>query len=274
MKPLVVIPSFMRNGGHLDALVDTLESIRRTEPDDTPDILVVDDHSPDQSLVEQLDILRRKAAEPERTGLPLFEMFCKKENSGFSRTVNFGLRRAREEGRDAVLMNADIEMDVPGWVARCQDTQDAEGRPAAMVGALLIYPQSGLIQHAGINFSYLTRRFFERFKYAPANLPEALTLQVLPVTGAFQYIRADTLTRVGVYDERFRLGYEDVDYSIRVFQAGLQCVFNPNIRAWHHESMIRGEKTEQVVRWEATSWHEFVQKYAGESFAAYVPSVL
>lgn len=267
MKPLVVIPSFMRNGLHLEALRDTVLSIQATGASHDVDVLVVDDHSPDQSLVDGFEHWNRMA-------LMDVEVIRKKVNSGFSRTVNFGLRRALQEGRDAILMNADIEMDSVGWVEKCRETLDSEGRPAAVVGALLVYPQSGLIQHAGINFSFLTRRFFERYKYAPANLPDALHRVALPVTGAFQYIRHQTLTDIGIYDERFRLGYEDVDYSIRAFQSGAECVYNPEVRAWHHESMIRGEKTEQVTRWEIESWNDFVGKYAGQSFVEFVPAVL
>lgn len=270
MKPLVVIPSFMRKQEHLDALMDTIFSIVKTVPDET-DILVVDDHSPDQALVDQLAERAEGSIEQK---LPPFELIRKKVNSGFSATVNFGLRKAREEGRDAVLMNADIEMHSLDWVNRCRETLGPEGEPAGVVGALLIYPQSGLIQHAGIHFSYLTRRFFERYKYGPSNLPDALHKEVLPVTGAFQYIRADVLTDVGIYDESFKLGYEDVDYCIRTFKSGWDCIYNPEVRAYHHESMIRGEKTEQVLEWEVASWRTFAEKYRGENFGQFVHAVL
>jgi len=271
MKPLVVIPSYMKTGLHLEALTDTLASILHTQEHEMPDILVVDDYSPDRALVDALGKLQEGSSEKD---LPPFELIRKKGNSGFSSTVNFGMRFAQQEDRDVVLMNSDIEMDVPDWVGKCQRTLDSEGRPAAVIGALLIYPQTGLIQHAGINFSYLTRRFYERFKYGPANLPNALNREVLPVTGAFQYIRAQTLTDVGIYDERFKLGYEDIDYCLRVFLAGLECVYEPEVRAWHHESMVRGEKTEQVSRWEVESFASLVEKYRGQSFGQFVPSVL
>lgn len=256
----------MRNELHLEALKDTIVALQKTAIGEV-DVLVVDDCSPEQSLVDDFAHWNLEA-------LMNVELMRKKANSGFSATVNFGLRRAREEDRDVVLMNADLEMDTPGWVETCQKTKGPEGDPAAVVGALLIYPDSGLIQHAGINFSYLTRRFFERFKYGPANLPNALHKEVLPVTGAFQYIRHDTLAEIGIYDERFKLGYEDVDYCLRVFLAGKDCVYNPEVRAWHHESMIRGEKTKQVAKWERDSFRELVEKYQGQSFGQFVPSVL
>ena len=62
--------------------------------------------------------------------------------------------------------------------------------------------------------------FEHRFRCAPGNLPEALVKTVCPVTGAFQYIRPEVLEQVGIYDPAFRMGCEDVDYDLRVFQAG------------------------------------------------------
>lgn len=220
---------------------------------------MVDDHSPKEGLVEGI--------------VGVDGLHVKKVNSGFSQTVNVGLRIARDEGRDAVLWNSDLVMQTPNWVERCQKTVFEDGTPAAVVGALLTYP-NGLIQHAGINFSYLTRRFFERFKYGPGNLPAALIPVSLPVTGAFQYIRAETLTDIGTYDEHFKLGFEDVDYCVRVYKAGRECIYNPDVRATHHESFTRGRKSEKVVAWEAASWQTFVTKYAGEGFQRFVPAIL
>lgn len=266
MKPLVIIPSFMREDKHLFALRDTVLAVRHTTEGNC-DILVVDDHSPAQELVDQFEHWNRESLQD-------VTIVRKAANTGFSSTVNVGLRQARNEERDAVLMNADMEMDTPRWIENCQATLDSEGNPAAVIGALLIYPQTGLIQHAGILFSFLTRRFYERFKYGPANLPAALQREVIPVTGAFQYIRYSTLATVGIYDEEFRLGYEDVDYCLRVFLAEQECVYNPQIRAWHHESMIRGEKTEQVATWERESFKHLVDKYRGQSFGQFAPVVL
>lgn len=254
--------------------MDAMRSIGDTAPGEV-DILVVDDHSPNEKLIEGLRALQRRVGDDDK--YPAFELYRKKVNSGFSQTVNVGLRMAREEERDAVLWNSDLVMMTPYWLERCQKTVvGAEGGQlfgAGVVGALLTYP-NGLIQHAGINFSFLTRRFFERFKYGPGNLPAALVPTVLPVTGAFQYIKLEALTDVGLYDETFRLGFEDVDYCIRAFKAGLDCVYNPEVRAVHHESFTRGRKDEKVVQWEAASWQTFARKYAGEGFQQFVPAVL
>lgn len=263
MKPLVVIPNYMTEDTDADVVGECVASIRKTVSDQV-DVLVVDDASPNRKAL---------ASFCQRYGKYMFEVHRKEDNEGFSRTVNVGLSRARDEDREVVLMNADMEMRTPGWLKHCRQTTDSRGRPAAVVGALLLYP-NGLIQHAGIYFSLLTRHFDHLYRFAPANLPEALVKRSVPVTGAFQYIRPETLTAVGVYDPVFLMGYEDVDYCIRVMNAGLECVFNPNVRAYHFESLFRGHgrKSNKVREWEGKSLLYLARKYERQSFAGLVPN--
>lgn len=261
-KPLVVIPSYLRDEKELDTTMDAVASVRKTGSMGI-DILVVDDGSPEEILVEEMT---QKCSELQ------VDVHPKKENTGFSKTVNIGLRRALQEGRDAVLMNADVEIQTPGWFGHFKRTMDSQGRKAAVVGALLLYP-SGMIQHGGIYFSLLTRSFDHLYKYGPANLPEALKKNVCPVTGALQYIRHSTLEQVGLYDESFYMGWEDVDYCLRVFKAGLECVYNPNVRAWHFEYMFRGKPSPKIEEWQHKSFMYLCEKWKDESFADLVPTI-
>lgn len=259
-RALVVIPSYMTEPQDLGTTVAAIESVRKTQGDGV-DIQVVDDCSPSPGLVDGL--------EAESKDLR-FDLHRKEENTGFSKTVNIGLRRALQEGRDAVLMNADVEITTPGWLDRFRATTDPKYRKAAVVGALLLYP-NGLIQHGGIYFSLVTRTFDHIYKYGPGNLPEALEKQVCPVTGALQFIRHSTLEKVGLYDEKFSMGWEDVDYCIRVFLVGECCIYNPNVRAFHHEMMFRGRPSEKVRDWQAKSFIYLCVKYQDQSFAGLVP---
>lgn len=260
MKPLVLIPNYMTAPNEVEVVGTCLASIRQTVSD-TVDILIVDDGSPGKEHLAEME---------SQYGRYDFEVIRRPTNEGFSRTVNVGLEKARDEGREVILMNADMEMLTPGWLGRCQKTTGDNGEKAAMVGALLLFP-NGLIQHAGIYFSLLTRTFDHLYRYAPGNLPEALEKKVVPVTGAFQYIRPETLEKIGIYDPKFRLGWEDVDYNIRVLKSGLQVVYNPNIRAYHYESLFRGRKSKKMAEWQAQSFFYLAEKYAEQSFAGLVP---
>jgi GT2 family glycosyltransferase len=121
--------------------------------------------------------------------------------------------------------------------------------------------------------SNLTRTFDHLYKFGPGNLPEALEKRVCPVTGALQFIRLSTLERVGLFDNEFYMGWEDVDYCLRVFLAGEQCVYNPSVRAFHYEMMFRGEPSKKLKEWQAKSWYRLAMKYENQSFAGLVPNV-
>lgn len=262
-KALIVVPTYVRTKTELEVLEKLLVSAQATAP--SADVLLVDDASPKlASLVGKLG---------EHYGA---EVLLKGENEGFSRTVNAGLKLALGRGMDAVLCNADIEFrpEQGPWLEFMQEQPRSDGEGLAdVVGALLCYP-SGLIQHGGIFFSFLHRTFGHIHQYAPENLPEAQVCKAVPVTGALQFIRLEALDRFGLYDEDFRLGFEDVDYCIRVMRDGGECVYQPRVRAYHYESLFRGEgKNEKIARWEAESWAHFRTKWAKENFARYVPSI-
>jgi GT2 family glycosyltransferase len=91
------------------------------------------------------------------------------------------------------------------------------------------------------------------------------------VTGAFQYIRHSTLESVGIYDPKFFLGWEDVDYCIRVFLDGQRCVYNPNIRALHAESLFRGRPSPKIKEWQEKSFMYLMLKHKDLNFADFVP---
>lgn len=259
-RPLVVIPNFISRDFEVEVVGKCLESIRATVGDSV-DILVVDDCSPDPVLVDEIE---------RSYGQLGFELERKPVNEGFSKTVNVGLRRAVAERRESILMNADMEMLTGDWVTACREATAPDGRPVGAVGALLLYP-NGLIQHGGIYFSRVTGTFEHRFRYAPGALPEAHVRTACPVTGAFQYIRPEVLDAVGFYDETFRLSFEDVDFLLRLSDAGYSCVYEPRIRAIHHDSLFRREKSEKVARWEMESSDRLRDKWASRSYADLVP---
>ena len=166
---LCVVPAFVRNEEELDVLLRCLVSLRSTAPD--ADVLVVDDASPARELVAGLE------AVCEELGIALVS---NDENSGFSRHRQRRPASSRSQtGRDAVLVNADIEFLEPGWLERMRARTDTEGRPAAVVGARLLYP-NGLIQHAGIFLSAAAPRLAPPLPVRARRPPRGARADALP----------------------------------------------------------------------------------------------
>lgn len=187
-----------------------------------------------------------------------------RENSGFSRTVNVGMQHAHNEGVPAVLVNQDLEFLHEGWVEVC------ESDPADLIGGKLLFP-NGLLQHGGVYWSLCHQYFDHLFRLAPANLTESCLRWEMPVTGAFHYIKTRCMDKVGYYDPEYRLAFEDVDYTLRVFESGMKCAYNPLVVALHHEGMVRRKHaTKKMQEWTRASEQRLWRKFAASSFTRFV----
>jgi len=260
LPPLAVVPAYLRAPEDLDVLLRCLSSLVETAAG-VP-VVVVDDGSPAADL---LDLLHGAS------GAYGFELERKPDTGGFATTVNVGLQRALDEGRDAVLVSADIEFHAPHWLEAMLARTGTDGAPAAVVGARLLYP-NGLLAHAGIYFSLLHRGFAHRFNLGPGELPEALVPSRCPVAGTLQLIRHGCLAEIGLYDEAFHMGWEDVDYCLRVFAAGRECIYEPTACATHATSLFRSRTTRGQEDWERRSLEALLTKHASADLSAFVPA--
>jgi GT2 family glycosyltransferase/glycosyltransferase involved in cell wall biosynthesis len=277
----VVIPSF-RDAERVATLV---ASIQRTVPAGMARIFVADD----ASGAEHVAALR---------AIPGIEVIAGEENAGFAANVNRGLRAAAAEraagiagapsagraagiagapsagraaeaglaagsariGRDVVVLNSDTEAR-PGWLA-CLQFAASQEDDVAVVGARLVYPD-GRIQFAGTARNLGAPEWFDhRYRFKPEGWgPAGMPGPVLAVTGACMYIKRAALERVGLFDERYPMAYEDVDWCLRAWRAGLRVLYFPAASLYHHESVTRGtdvgerERASQRLFWEL--WGDF-----------------
>lgn len=111
------------------------------------------------------------------------------------------------------------------------------------VGAQLFY-ESGAIQHAGMYPALRTvvHAWLDWPADAKTYLDWAHTQREWSmVTGAILATRRSILDRVGGFDERFSLEFNDVDLCLRVRNLGYRIVYNPDARFTHAEKASRGE---------------------------------
>lgn len=53
------------------------------------------------------------------------------------------------------------------------------------------------------------------------------------ITGCFYLTKPEVLQKVGLFDERYCLYFEDSDLGLRIKKAGFRLVFDPKIKLWH-----------------------------------------
>lgn len=187
-------------------------------------VIVVDDAGPE----DQCEALR--AIEPA-------EVLIGERNLGFAGNVNRGL--AAVPHGDVVVLNNDVVAH-GGWLESLQAAAYSADE-IGIVGPMLLYPD-GRIQSAGTIRNpdapeWFDHRFrFQSAAHGPANVPAP----ALAMTGACLYIKRDVVDQVGVFDEKYPMAFEDVDYCIRAWNAGFEVHYCPYSRLTHDESVTRG----------------------------------
>ena len=153
-----------------------------------------------------------------------------------------------------VLLNSDV-VPMRDWLASLQYAT-TQSPKVGIVGAKLMYPDNR-IQYAGTIRNPDSPEWFDhRYRFKPADWgPADIAGPTLAATGACMYIARAVLDQVGLFDEEYGMGYEDVDYCLRAWQAGYEVVYAPSARLHHHESITRGtsvgerERKSQRVFW-------------------------
>ena len=219
----IVIPSY----NDLPLLTECLASIEATCAEFDLEVIVVDDYCQPENAA------RLKELEDGRVRVVL-----KDERLGFAGTVNVGMSQARH---DIVLLNSDI-VAKPGWLEALQYSAYAIDPQVGMVSPKLVYPD-GRIQYAGTYWArVLAPQWFGHLHVgAPATKPAANVAGYnRSISGACVYITRDAFERVGLLDDEYWLGFEDVDYGLAAWVAGVRCYYQPAAMLVHHESASRG----------------------------------
>ncbi len=239
----IVVPTY----GDPTMTIEAVRSLRRTLDSDRTRIVVVDDGSP----AEHQQRLR---------GLVGVDVVLASENAGYAATVNRGMERSGE-GDDLVVVNSDV-VARPHWLEalqRAAHSDDPDG--AGIVGPRLLYPD-GRIQSAGSYRNLGAPEWFDhRYRFKPADDgPAEVAWPALAVTGACMYIRRGVLDELGPFDDGYGMGFEDVDYCLRAWQAGHSVRYEPSAVLTHVESNTRGT---EVGDRERSSQRRFWGRWGG-----------
>jgi GT2 family glycosyltransferase len=148
---------------------------------------------------------------------------------GCGQSLNDGLRIA--SGRTVVLADSDLILR-DGWQQVMRQTLSDHPR-AGMTGSVLVYPQTGGVQHAGIRFTTHVGRHW-RLNALPTDLgTDPFTVQIAAF--ALFGMTREVLDGVGLMDEHYLNGYEDFDFQMRARQLGFETVINPAHWNYHWE---------------------------------------
>ncbi len=224
------------------------------------EVVLVDNGTRDP---DALDVLERfRAAQSRLSILPMDVPF------NYSLLNNAAVRAAA--GEMLVLLNNDTQIVTPDWIEAM--LEQAQRPEIGAVGANLLYPD-GSVQHGGVIVGIGGVAGHSHRSYPPKSTGyfEALrtTTNYSAVTAACLMVRKRVYEEVGGLDESLTVAFNDVDFCLRLRQAGYRNVWLPHVVLIHGESLSRGhdvglgkthrsliEQRTMQERWRTTIEHD------------------
>ncbi len=229
--PTPLISLIIPTRNHLSLIQQCIDSILAKTAYNNYEILIVDNNSDDPSTLTYLARLNdHKQIRVLRDERPF----------NFSALNNSAVQQA--SGKYIGLVNNDIEVISPEWLDEMIGLAIQPGVGA--VGARLWYPNDTL-QHggcitglggvAGHSHKHLPRGHSGYF--ARARLIQTLSA----VSAACLVVKKSIYQQVGGLDEtNLKVAFNDVDFCLRIQEAGYRNVWTPWAELYHHESATRG----------------------------------
>ena len=231
-EPMVSIIIPTRDG--LEYLEPCVNSLIEKTAYPNYEIIIVDNQS---AKPETFDFFAQVARNPKIRILKYDEVF------NYSAINNFAV--SQSEGSLVCLLNNDTEIISENWLSEMVAELAQEGVGA--VGAKLLYSDS-TVQHAGVILGVggergvaghgmlgIARAESGYFSFA------SLAREVSAVTAACLLTSKEKFKSAGGLNETdLRVAFNDVDFCLKLREAGLKVIWTPHALLHHHESKSRG----------------------------------
>lgn len=213
-----------------------LQSIYQADGGSEADIIVVDNHSVDDSV----SMVKRK--------FPQVRLIENDKNLGFGMANNQAMRFINSKYvlllNPDTLINEDTLMTCHAFMETTPEAAavgvkmfDGSGKYLPESKRGFPSPVTAIFKMTGLSSLIPRSRLFNA--YYLGHLDEDQTQKIDVLAGAFMYIRTEAMRKVGGFDEDFFMYGEDIDLSYRFVKAGYNNYYLPSTSIIHY----KGEST-------------------------------
>mgnify|MGYP000434755140 CR=1 FL=1 len=188
-------------------------------------IIIVDNASSDDSLRQFGEVFGDQVM-----------VVALESNRGFAGGMNAGIEAALQTGAGSVLLLNNDTIADGEMIARLREAAVMLPRAGILGPAIYYYDAPARLWQAGTRRSALLP--------VPVNLGGAALrrargrpLRVDAVTGCAMLVRREVFARIGLFDSRYAMYYEDADFCYRARAAGFEIWCVPRARMWHRVSL-------------------------------------
>ena len=227
-EPLVSI--LIPNKDERDTLKQCLDSIKEKSTYHNYEIIIIENNSTKQ---ETFDYYK------EIDGKDKIRVVYWKSGFNYSALNNFGYTFAK--GEYILCLNNDVSVITADWLERM--IGQCQRKKVGITGVKLYYPDD-TIQHAGVivGIGGVAGAMFVGMKRERSGyLRKAILQQDLSaVTAACMMVDRRAWEAAGGFNEDLAVAFNDIDFCLKVREAGYLVVYEPNVELYHYESKSRG----------------------------------
>lgn len=173
---------------------------------------------------------------------PHIKLISNKTNIGFSAASNQAIRMAR--GRYILLLNPDTLIGKDA-LTRCIEFMDSHDDAGAL-GVKMVNGEGKFLPESkralpsslsafsksfGLSYLFPKSKVLNRYYMTQIGTDETSKSEIL--SGAFMFIRKETLDKTGFLDEDYFMYGEDIDLSYRILEAGYNNYYFPEVKITH-----------------------------------------
>lgn len=220
--------------------LECLESISKIDYQNF-DIVVVDNGSSDDSV----DVIQKK--------FPEANVLEAGENLGYAGGNNFGIRYAIKNGAEYILLlNNDVIVDSQLLKSFIKAEHRVSTR-GIFSAKIYYYSQPKKIWYAGARRIERTANFMH---IGQGTIDTGKDFCALVETdyacGCAFFVHVGVLNKIGLFDEKFFLTYEEADLCYRARRAGIKSYVVPEAIVWHKVSISFGGEESAIFRYYIT----------------------
>lgn len=221
------------------------------------EILVADNGSTDGSQ----DYLRREYPEAHIVQLD--------RNYGFTGACNAGMRAA--QGAYIALLNNDTEAD-PGWVIALVNAFERHPEAGFLASKMMLFDRRDHLHTAG-DFYGVDGWPGNRGAWMPDHGQFERETYVFSACAGSSVYRRAMLEDIGLLDDDFFFGMEDIDLAWRAQSAGYRCLYVPTAVVYHKVSASGGGVTSSFYDGR-NAFYVLVRNYPAPLFRKHWPRIV
>lgn len=228
------------------ACVESLQRVRYPNVD----IIIVDNKSTNDSL-EKLYELKSENIKIVDSG----------KNGGFAFGNNMGMKIAREENSDYVLLLNNDTIVTENFLDELLKCFSYEEDVGIATGRIMYNSEKDKVWYAGGKIDWNNLRAIHRGINGTVYSTKGME-NVGFASGCCMMISKECLRKVGGLPEDYFMYYEDLDYCVKATEAGYKIIYNPESVIYHCVSSSGGgEDSPFVIEWTNRSRRKLYHKY-------------